>query len=354
MKQLLPFFIITLCLTGSIHAQEARLYGVSDQNKIYKLNPTNGDVLAELSINTDPAYEEGLAFSGDYVFYVNGKGLREIIVIDKDLTGIVDTIDYKFPARVDGLAINGNTMYVFDFVAKQIMAYNLSTGIIDKIYLFPFNIIGGIAWSGNRNTLFVSGDFFTGEKRIYEVDLETGEIVNTLETAYAAFGLSYSNKLDLLFMTSASFESNNKVYAIDPETGLITSTFSGAYSAFASDESSTPIGDDFLTVVPDNDQTLPESTIISEKKTEVTLNTNTYNAENTIYPNPTVDGKVKIKFTSKELKTLNIYTLSGHKVGSHSTSKNFLELDLSHLQTGTYIIEQLETTTISRSKIQLH
>jgi len=216
----------------------ATLYGVDVTNKIVRIDPNSGDIIKSLTINTDPNFEEGLAIAGERLYYINGSTLNKVIVIDTALTEIIDTLQVDFPPRIDALAVNGDLLYALDFLNNELLTVNLITGIIDNTLELSFTGIGGICYAGNRGTVFISsfnlGSF--SNNMIYEINPETGEVINSFDVAYSPFGLAYSNTDDLLFVSTGTIL-GNPTLVVSPDDGQEMCSFPGSYSALAGDES---------------------------------------------------------------------------------------------------------------------
>ena len=213
---------------------------------IVKLNPLNGSVIKTLAIETDPFYEEGLAFDGKLIYYINGRtdgvGINKVITIDAELGGIIDTISTEFPPRMDALAATSKKIYVLDFIGKKIYEVSMESKKITRTIIpgFPEDAIGGISFGGKRGTLFVSSfdlnDLWNASKyKIYEIDAKTGKVVNSIAVPIPPFGVAYSEVSKALIVSTGDFMLKSS-YVINPDNGKVLSSFSGSYSALAADE----------------------------------------------------------------------------------------------------------------------
>jgi len=213
---------------------------------IVKLDPLNGSVIKTMAFATDPYYEDGLAFDGKLIYYINGRtdgvGINKIITIDAELGGIIDTISTEFPPRMDALAATAKKIYVLDFIGKKIYEVSLESKKITNTITpnFPEDAIGGISYGGKRGTLFVSSfdlnDLNNASKyKIYEIDAKTGTVVKSIAVPIPPFGVAYSEVSKALIVSTGDFMQKSS-YVINPDNGKVLGSFSGSYSALASDE----------------------------------------------------------------------------------------------------------------------
>jgi outer membrane protein assembly factor BamB len=213
---------------------------------ILKIDANNGNTLQTISIATDPNFEDGLAYDGNVLYYINGRtdavGLNKIIVIDPMLGQPVDTFNTEFPQRMDALAINKKNLYVLDFLQKKIYMVSIDTKTIAATITpaFPEAAIGGMAFGGSRGTLFVSSFTFgdASTNKVYEINASTGAVVNSFSVPISPFGLAYSETAHVLYITTGEpFDAQKSIYVLNADTGAVIKKFTGSGSALAADES---------------------------------------------------------------------------------------------------------------------
>ena len=214
---------------------------------IEKIDPKTGAVLKAISINADPAFEDGLAYDGRFLYYINGRtdlvGLNKVIQIDAKSGLAVDTFATEFPPRMDALAIDKKDLYVLDFLQKKIYKVNTKTKTITDTIVPAFDgvAIGGMGFGGKRGTIFISSfTFFEPDTyKVYEINATTGAVVNSFAVSIPVAGVTYSETTKKLYITTIEgLALENITYILDPNTGAVVGQFAGGGSALASDESS--------------------------------------------------------------------------------------------------------------------
>jgi outer membrane protein assembly factor BamB len=214
---------------------------------ILKIDPATGKTLSTIPIATDPNFEDGLAFDGTLLYYINGRtdftGINKVIVIDPAKGLPIDTLSTVFPERMDALAINKKDLYVLDFLGKKIYRVSLESQTITATIVpaFEGTAIGGMSYGGSRGTIFVSSFTFgdASTNRIYEINASTGAVINSFAMPVSAFGVAYSEAAGVLYVsTGEPFDVQKSIYVLDPDSGAVLNKFSGSSSAMASDESS--------------------------------------------------------------------------------------------------------------------
>lgn len=214
---------------------------------IEKIDLKTGQTLKSISIKGDPAYEEGLAYDGHLLYYINGRtdlfGINKVIRFNPESGQPIDTFATAFPPRMDALAINKKDLFVLDFLLKKIYVVNVdSKSIVDTIIpAFTENAIGGMSFGGNRGTLFVSSFTFNqpDSYKIFEINASTGAVVKSFPVSLPVCGVSYSENTKLLYISTATgLTTDHTTYAIDPNTSKVVDQFAGSATALAGDESS--------------------------------------------------------------------------------------------------------------------
>jgi hypothetical protein len=213
---------------------------------VVTIDPNTGETLKTISISTDPNYEEGLAYDGELLYYINGRtdatGINKIVRFNPEAGTAVDTFSTVFPARMDALAINHQNLYVLDFLQKKIYVVNTENQTITDTIVPAFSepAIGGLTFGGSRGTLFISSFTFgdASTNKVYEISATTGEVINSFAVSVPPFGLAYSEHAHVLYITTAeAFDTEKSIYILNPDTGAVLKKFTGSASALAADES---------------------------------------------------------------------------------------------------------------------
>jgi outer membrane protein assembly factor BamB len=213
---------------------------------IVALDPNTGETLKTIPIHADPNYEEGLAYDGNLLYYINGRtdatGINKIVRFDPAAGTAVDTFSTVFPQRMDALAINHKNLYVLDFLQKKIYVVNTDSQTITDTITPGFSepAIGGLTFGGSRGTLFISSFTFgdASTNKVFEINAATGAVVNSFSVPVSAFGLAYSEHAHVLYVTTAeAFDAEKSIYMLNPDTGATLKEIAGSASALAGDES---------------------------------------------------------------------------------------------------------------------
>jgi subtilisin family serine protease len=200
-------------------------------NSIDELNPSTGAVIR--SFAPPEAYyggPEGLAFDGEFIYYVSGFGSNTVYRINPETGVVVSTLATSLPA-IDALGHSGGLLYAMDYSNSVIREIDFDNGTILRTINPGVQIGAGLTFGGSRGTLFVGN--FGGQ--VFEIDLESGEILNSFSTPGVNYGLGYSEGLGLLLAANAS---SSMLEAYDPDNGSLMFSYSMQLSsAIASDES---------------------------------------------------------------------------------------------------------------------
>ena len=242
------------------------LYGTNSTG-IAQIDPTTGTILKSFPMTLSGG-PDGLAFDGQF-FYVLVGYTGTIFKINSSLTAIVDSIQvFSASTSIDGLATDGKLLYVMNYGSSLIYAVDLSTKTIVATLAPSVVIGGGIAYAGDRRSLFAS-DFSAG---IYELDLSTGAVINSFSSPSGAliYGVAYSSSKGILVVSGSG-----QTYFLNPSTGAVLGSFSGEYSGLTADEASSS----FLTLEPSSGSLLPGATQdVSVKFNSKGLNVGTYSS----------------------------------------------------------------------------
>jgi glutamine cyclotransferase len=241
----------TIVITQNVNHTYAPIFAVLSpegtfKGGIAKIDPNDGTVLQTIDMQTDPSFEDGLAYDGKLLYYINGrteKGINKIIQIDPSNVTANDTFATVFPPRMDALAINKKDLFVLDFLQKKIYTVNIDSKTITNTIVpaFTGDAIGGMAFGGSRGTIFVSSFVFGNAStyKVFEINATTGATINSFAVPVSPFGLAYSEGSHVLYMTTGEpYNADKSIYILNPDTGEVIKKFAGSSSALAADESS--------------------------------------------------------------------------------------------------------------------
>jgi subtilisin family serine protease len=291
----LPVGNKTVYNTGTPHQQKplsgGRLFTVNSAlHTIDELNPATGSV-----INSIPAPEfvsggpDGLAFDGQYLYFINSFGTNRLYRINPQNGAVISSINLSGLGSFDALGHSGNFLYVLDYGSARIFEIDFDEQTVERIIVPGFPMIGGLTFGGSRGTMFVTNS----PNMIYELDAESGALVNSFSLGFYVYGLGYSDELGILFSADVS---NGILRAHNPDTGALLYTLSTGYtSALASDEAG---GGKWLGIVNFTATLLPgESTTIPVLFDARELLGGTYQGGITISSNDPVNPMMEVPVT---------------------------------------------------------
>ncbi|MFN3840061.1 MAG: S8 family serine peptidase, partial [Cyclobacteriaceae bacterium] len=203
----------------------------SSFNTIDQIHPATGSIL-----NSIPAPEfisggpDGLAYDGQYLYFINGFGTNQLYRINPETGGVVSSINLTGLGNFDALGHSGKFLYALDYGSNRILEIDFDAGTIERVIVPGLSIIGGLTFGGSRGTVFVTNSPYA----VFEIDLETGVLINSFDLGFYVYGLGYSDELGVLFSADPSY---GILRAHNPDTGELLYTLSIVYSsALASDE----------------------------------------------------------------------------------------------------------------------
>lgn len=234
-----------------------RLFAINSSfNTIDELQPVTGTVL-----NSIPTPEfvsggpDGLAYDGQYLYFINGFGTNQLYRINPATGEVVSSINLTGLGNFDALGHSGSLLYALDYGSSRILEIDFDAGTVDRIIIPGLSMIGGLTFGGSRGTVFVTNSPYA----VFEIDLETGVLINSFDLGVYVYGLGYSDELGILFSADVS---NGILRAHNPDTGELLYTLSTGYSsALASDEAGggkwLDIGNFTATLLPGESTEIP-------------------------------------------------------------------------------------------------
>ncbi len=165
---------------------QSRLFAlaIDGNNQFVELDPQSG---AELFRFTAPepfsGQQDGLAFDGTDLFYLNGSGTDTLYQIDPATQTVRDADPITVGSgEYDGLAVVGGLVYIMDVNAIDIHVFDpVTDSIVNTLNIKTVNptvsvLVGGLAGAANPDRLIATE---TGGNRIVEIDPLTGLITNS-------------------------------------------------------------------------------------------------------------------------------------------------------------------------------
>lgn len=157
---------------------------IDGNNQFVELDPMSG---AELFRFTAPepfsGQQDGLAFDGTDLFYLNGTGTDTLYQIDPATQTVRDADPITVGSgQYDGVAVVGGLVYIMDVNAIDIHVFDPATDtIVNTLDINGVNptvsvLVGGLAGAANPDRLIATE---TGGNRIVEIDPLTGLITNS-------------------------------------------------------------------------------------------------------------------------------------------------------------------------------
>jgi len=172
-----------------------RLFAIPSDgsNSIVELNPSTGEEVnrfdAPEPVSLGP---DGLAFDGSSLYYINGFGTQQLWELNPD-TGAVIDVDAVVGGSggFDGLAALGGAVYILDYGASDIIAFDPGTdtvtGVLDVDALNPgYLLVGGLSGITGPDALIATSDF--GVTGVVEIDPATGLVTHAFTPANFYYG----------------------------------------------------------------------------------------------------------------------------------------------------------------------
>jgi Ca2+-binding RTX toxin-like protein len=165
---------------------QSRLFALAldGNSQIVELDPETGSELFRFSApEAFSGTQDGLAFDGTSLFYLNGSGTDTLYQIDPASQMVTDADPITVGSgSYDGLAIVGGLVYILDVNAVDIHVFDPSTdAIVNTLNINAVNptvsvLIGGLAGAANPDRIIATE---TGGSRILEIDPLTGVITSS-------------------------------------------------------------------------------------------------------------------------------------------------------------------------------
>jgi len=143
---------------------------VGDAKKIYRLNPTTGEVIS--SFGSPDAIPRGLAWDGTNL-WLAGDYADKIYKLNPT-TGEVISSFASPDIYPYSLAWDGTNLWLAGLSAKKIYKLNPTTGEVISSFGSPDIYTYGLAWDGTN--LWLSGDY---ADKIYKLNPTTGEVISS-------------------------------------------------------------------------------------------------------------------------------------------------------------------------------
>lgn len=165
---------------------QSRLFAlaIDGNNQFVELDPQSGAELFRFSA-PEPfsGQQDGLAFDGTDLFYLNGTGTDTLYQIDPATQTVQDADPITVGSgEYDGVAVVGGLVYILDVNAIDIHVFDPSTdSIVNTLDINAVNptvsvLVGGLAGAANPDRIIATE---TGGNRIVEIDPLTGLITSS-------------------------------------------------------------------------------------------------------------------------------------------------------------------------------
>ncbi len=165
---------------------QSRLFAlaIDGNNQFVELDPQSGAELFRFSA-PEPfsGQQDGLAFDGTDLFYLNGTGTDTLYQIDPATQTVRDADPITVGSgEYDGVAVVGGLVYILDVNAIDIHVFDPATdSIVNTLDINAVNptvsvLVGGLAGAANPDRIIATE---TGGNRIVEIDPLTGLITSS-------------------------------------------------------------------------------------------------------------------------------------------------------------------------------
>lgn len=169
-----------------------RLFGSTwPESDVYELDPVSGSVLRQFTTPAAGGGSAGLAFDGQYIWYIVDSSVNNLYKIDSITGNVVDSffVGSTSNSGFEGLAYMNGLIYLMDgFLTDDIVVYDpVLRTIVNVLNVdginggFGLDLNGGLAPNPARNSLYVSATF---SDTIYEISANSGLIMPKLDGTY--------------------------------------------------------------------------------------------------------------------------------------------------------------------------
>jgi VCBS repeat-containing protein len=165
---------------------------------------------------------QGLAFSGDSLFYIDGGsqsgfGPHTLYELDPVTGAVLDSDVLPATPDIAGLAYLGGLVYVQVYPTDQVLVFDPVSDTIVRTLTVPADIVGGMTGASDLGLLFASN----GQGQVFAVNPQNGGIVRAMNPGIGPLdgGLAYFRG-ELL---GAGF-GGSSAFRIDPQTGAVLGT----------------------------------------------------------------------------------------------------------------------------------
>ncbi len=141
---------------------------------IYRINPESGIVIGMVTFQGDVPY--GLAYDGDYLWQSDPTGptIYRIHPTSGVIQGVINPIAYEYPL---GLAWDGENIWVANGENPAELFKIANNGTVLEIIDCPVDDPFGLTYGAGY--LWIAGEDGNGVPRIYQVDMELGDDINS-------------------------------------------------------------------------------------------------------------------------------------------------------------------------------
>ena len=162
---------------------------------------------------------QGLASSGESVFYIDGSGsaAHTLYELDAATGAVLDSDSIPATPEIAGLAYLGGLVYIQVYPSREILAFDPASDTVVRRFTVGADIIGGLTGAADLGLLFASN----GQGQVIAINPQTGALVRVMNTGVGPLtgGLAYLNG-ELIAMPFGL----NPAFRINPQTGAVLGT----------------------------------------------------------------------------------------------------------------------------------
>ena len=202
--------------------------GFADESALVEFDPRTGAVLRETRLPNgggDPSMQfldQAIAYDGAFVYVLAADGSVSRLDLDAN---VQERYALSGNGALDGLAVGGGELFTVG-TPESITAYDLDTGRERSIPAPGASFGSALTYGGQRGTLFLTSSNTFAEFAVSELNVATGEVVNSFSLAGQA-SIAYSDGLGALYVYTGQTNATEQrqIELVDPDTGTSIGRF---------------------------------------------------------------------------------------------------------------------------------